>query len=109
MLAGTECVTVSLYNREVPDDGSCCKSQSSGSSHFALGEDGRIYHVDCHKLRFHPRCDVCSAFLPAQPDGLIRFHHAPFWGLRFCPGHEGDGTPRCLACNRLQPYGAMLT
>ena len=64
-----------------------------------------MYHVECHKQAFHPRCDVCSAFLPAQPDGLIRFHHAPFWCLRFCPSHEADGTPRCLACNRLQPHG----
>ncbi len=68
-----------------------------------------MYHVECHKQAFHPRCDVCSAFLPAQPDGLIRFHHAPFWGLRFCPGHEADGTPRCLACNRLQPHGDRRT
>lgn len=37
--------------------------------------------------------------------GLIRFHHQPFWNTKFCAAHEGDGTPRCHACNRLQTRG----
>lgn len=68
-----------------------------------------MYHVECHKQAFHPRCDVCACFMAAGTDGRIRFHRTPFWGLRFCPAHETDGTPRCLACNRMQLHGAPIT
>lgn len=79
--------------------------QAGGETQFAVGEDGRMYHVECHKQAFHPRCDVCACFMAAEADGRIRFHRTPFWGLRFCPHHEADGTPRCLACNRMQLHG----
>lgn len=52
---------------------------------FALGQDRQLYHVDCHRQKFHPKCSVCTSLLPCGPDGIIRFHHNPYWKNRLGP------------------------
>ncbi len=27
---------------------------------------GQLFHAECHKQRFHPRCDVCAGFVPEE-------------------------------------------
>mmetsp|Transcript_20267 Transcript_20267/g.61060 ORF Transcript_20267/g.61060 Transcript_20267/m.61060 type:complete len:562 (-) Transcript_20267:314-1999(-) len=78
--------------------------RTAGSS-FNIGEDGKLYHPQCHRQKFHPRCSCCNDHLPIDAMGMVRFHHQPFWNTKFCARHEADGTPRCHACNRLQIYG----
>ena len=74
---------------------------------YAVGQGSGIpalpYHPACHKQAFHPRCAVCAQWVPDQPGGRIVWSEVPFWGDRFCPGHQGDGTLCCTACTRLQP------
>eukprot|EP00850_Spirogloea_muscicola_P012728 SM000083S22775 [mRNA] locus=s83:384578:388554:+ [translate_table: standard] len=63
------------------------------------------YHPSCHQELFHPRCHVCHDYIPPR-NGVIEYRASPFWGERYCPGHESDGTPRCAGCSRLEPRGA---
>eukprot|EP00850_Spirogloea_muscicola_P018213 SM000164S02275 [mRNA] locus=s164:249757:253841:+ [translate_table: standard] len=63
------------------------------------------YHPSCHQELFHPRCHVCHDYIPPR-SGVIEYRASPFWGERYCPGHESDGTPRCAGCSRLEPRGA---
>ena len=37
-----------------------------GTGVYVHGQDGRLYHRSCHRARFHPRCAVCTDFLPEQ-------------------------------------------
>ena len=37
-----------------------------GTGVFVHGQDERLYHRPCHRARFHPRCAVCTQFLPEQ-------------------------------------------
>lgn len=61
------------------------------------------YHKRCYKELFHPKCEVCHTFIPTNRAGLIEFRSHPFWGLKYCPVHESDGTPRCGSCDRIEP------
>ncbi|XP_062102315.1 protein DA1-related 1-like [Humulus lupulus] len=61
------------------------------------------YHKSCYKERHHPRCDVCSSFIPTNSAGLIEYRAHPFWRQKYCPAHERDGTPRCCSCERMEP------
>jgi hypothetical protein len=46
---------------------------------------------------------VCHDFIPASPDGSIRYNITPVWEDRWCPSHAADGTRRCCGCERLEP------
>ncbi|KAB2096639.1 hypothetical protein ERO13_A01G117600v2 [Gossypium hirsutum] len=61
------------------------------------------FHKSCYKERYHPKCDVCSHFIPTNPAGLIEYRAHPFWIQKYCPSHEHDGTPRCCSCERMEP------
>ncbi|KAM7277961.1 hypothetical protein ACFE04_005095 [Oxalis oulophora] len=61
------------------------------------------YHKTCYKERYHPKCDVCNHFIPANLAGLIEYRAHPFWVQKYCPSHEHDGTPRCCSCERMEP------
>ncbi|KAK9863197.1 hypothetical protein WJX84_000665 [Apatococcus fuscideae] len=76
---------------------------------FAIGDDQRAYHVNCHKQAFHPCCSVCKGFLPVEKDNRVVFLENRFWHERYCPKHQKDGTHRCTACSRLQPAGQDWT
>ncbi|XP_010533250.1 PREDICTED: protein DA1 isoform X2 [Tarenaya hassleriana] len=61
------------------------------------------FHKACYRERYHPKCDVCSHFIPTNPAGLIEYRAHPFWIQKYCPSHEHDGTPRCCSCERMEP------
>ncbi|XP_048130694.1 protein DA1 isoform X3 [Rhodamnia argentea] len=61
------------------------------------------YHKSCYKEHYHPKCDVCSHFIPTNLAGLIEYRAHPFWSQKYCPSHEHDGTPRCCSCERMEP------
>ncbi|KAH7300814.1 hypothetical protein KP509_24G079900 [Ceratopteris richardii] len=60
------------------------------------------YHKTCYKKLYHPKCDVCKDFIPANRTGLIEYRAHPFWGQKYCPTHEYDSTPRCCSCERVE-------
>ncbi|KAE8679884.1 Protein DA1-related 1 [Hibiscus syriacus] len=60
------------------------------------------FHKSCYKERYHPKCDVCSHFIPTNTAGLIEYRAHPFWIQKYCPSHEHDGTPRCCSCERIE-------
>lgn len=60
------------------------------------------FHKSCYKEQHHPRCDVCSSFIPTNSSGLIEYRAHPFWLQKYCPSHERDGTPRCCSCERME-------
>ncbi|XP_074557461.1 protein DA1-related 1-like [Curcuma longa] len=64
------------------------------------------YHKPCHRKLYHPKCDVCKNFIPQIRDGRIEYRAHPFWGQKYCPTHERDGTPRCCSCERMEPRDA---
>jgi hypothetical protein len=75
------------------------------SAQFTVSETGEPMHPACHQNAFHPRCTVCSNFLPQEPgSNRIVWQVSPFWGDKTCPSHTTDGTKRCTACQRLQPH-----
>ncbi|KAI4369265.1 hypothetical protein MLD38_017725 [Melastoma candidum] len=63
----------------------------------------RPFHKSCYKEQHHPKCDVCTIFIPANSVGLIEYRAHPFWLQKYCPSHEKDGTPRCCSCERMEP------
>ena len=69
-------------------------------------EPAQPCHAACHRAAHHPRCAVCHDFIPAQPDGSIRYNVTPVWEERWCPAHAADGTRRCCGCERLEPRAA---
>ncbi|KAJ8770659.1 hypothetical protein K2173_021306 [Erythroxylum novogranatense] len=69
---------------------------------FAMSGN-RPYHKSCHKEHHHPRCDVCSNFIPTNASGLVEYRAHPFWMQKYCPSHERDGTCRCCSCERMEP------
>jgi hypothetical protein len=83
-----------------------CRRPLEGS--FSIGEhDGAPRHAACHKISFHPRCNVCAGYLPEEGGGRrIVWSVTPFWNERSCPRHQEDGTAHCTACQRLEPRGA---
>lgn len=64
--------------------------------------DNRPFHKSCYKERHHPKCDVCSNFIPTNAAGLIEYRAHPFWLQKYCPSHEHDRTPRCCSCERME-------
>lgn len=68
---------------------------------FSVWEN-RPYHKSCYKVLHHPRCDVCSGYIPTNAAGLIEYRAHPFWLQKYCPSHERDGTPRCCSCERME-------
>jgi hypothetical protein len=77
-----------------------------GGVQFSVRE-GLPYHPQCHRERFHPKCDVCGDFVPEQPNRRIVWSEVPFWRQRYCPHHEEEGggshAARCAACTRRRP------
>ncbi|XP_018680178.2 protein DA1-related 1 isoform X1 [Musa acuminata AAA Group] len=65
--------------------------------------ENRPYHKSCYRKLYHPKCDVCKQYIPAIRDGHIEYRAHPFWGQRYCPLHERDGTPMCCSCERMEP------
>ncbi|CDY26685.1 BnaA06g13370D [Brassica napus] len=61
------------------------------------------FHKACYRERYHPKCDVCSLFIPTNHAGLIEYRAHPFWVQKYCPSHEHDATPRCCSCERMEP------
>ncbi|KAL9260072.1 DA1-like protein [Drosera capensis] len=80
-----------------------CNLPISGYEFSVSG--GYPYHRSCHKEHYHPKCGVCSQFIPTNPAGLIEYRAHPFWDQKYCPQHEHDGTPRCCSCERMEPRG----
>lgn len=70
-------------------------------------QGGDAYHRDCYKETFHPKCEVCSQFIPMNAQGLIEYRSHPFWNQKYCPRHERDGTPRCCSCDRIETAGVQ--
>eukprot|EP00271_Cylindrocystis_brebissonii_P015758 TRINITY_DN3875_c0_g1_i1.p1 TRINITY_DN3875_c0_g1~~TRINITY_DN3875_c0_g1_i1.p1 ORF type:complete len:628 (+),score=134.62 TRINITY_DN3875_c0_g1_i1:571-2454(+) len=66
----------------------------------AMGSDP--YHGPCHQRLFHPKCSVCSQFVPVNAGGVIEYLSSVFWGDHYCREHDGDNTPRCTSCQRLE-------
>ncbi|XP_074566793.1 protein DA1-related 1-like [Curcuma longa] len=64
------------------------------------------YHKVCHKKLYHPKCYVCTDFIPLIRDGRIEYQTHPFWEQKYCPIHERDDTPRCCSCERIEPRDA---
>jgi hypothetical protein len=83
-----------------------CRRPLEGS--FSIGEhDGAPRHATCHKISFHPRCNVCAGYLPEEGGGRrIVWSVTPFWNEKSCPRHQEDGTAHCTSCQRLEPRGA---
>ncbi|KAJ6367004.1 hypothetical protein OIU77_003396 [Salix suchowensis] len=69
---------------------------------YSMSEN-RPYHKSCFRNQHHPKCDVCSNFIPTNSSGLIEYRVHPFWRQKYCPSHEHDGTPRCCSCERMEP------
>ncbi|CAL2264637.1 unnamed protein product [Prunus armeniaca] len=63
------------------------------------------YHPSCYMKRRHSQCVVCENLIPPNSDGRIESSVNHFWRQQSCPSHQGDGTPRCCSCGRLQPGG----
>lgn len=83
----------------------CSMCHQPLSAQFTISETGDPMHPNCHQKAFHPRCTVCSNFLPQEPgSNRIVWQVSPFWGDKTCPSHSTDGTKRCTACQRLQPH-----
>jgi hypothetical protein len=81
----------------------CSICNETLSSQFTISENGEPMHPSCHRNEFHPRCTVCSSFLPEEPGThRIVWQVTPFWNDKTCPSHATDGTKRCTACQRLQ-------
>ncbi|KAG0467646.1 hypothetical protein HPP92_019226 [Vanilla planifolia] len=64
------------------------------------------YHKKCYKELHHPKCDICMHFIPTNLSGLIEYRAHPYWGQKYCPSHEHDGTPRCCSCERMESRSA---
>ncbi|KAJ7538410.1 hypothetical protein O6H91_11G046600 [Diphasiastrum complanatum] len=81
-----------------------CKQPISGTEFAVSGNEP--YHKDCYRELYHPRCEVCHNFIPPNSARLIEYRAHPFWGQKYCPAHEEDGTPRCCSCERMEPRDA---
>ncbi|CAK9209543.1 unnamed protein product [Sphagnum troendelagicum] len=63
------------------------------------------YHRNCYKEVFHPKCEICHEYIPANAQGLIEYRSHPYWNQKYCPSHEKDGAKRCCSCDRIEPAG----
>ncbi|GAB2231653.1 hypothetical protein Droror1_Dr00010664 [Drosera rotundifolia] len=77
-------------------------SKPIADNEFSIHRD-QPYHKACHKVRFHPKCDVCENYIPSNAAGMIEYRAHPFWMQKYCPSHESDKTPRCCSCERMEP------
>ncbi|KAE8653995.1 Protein DA1 [Hibiscus syriacus] len=81
-----------------------CHACNLPISDYEFSRSGNYrFHKSCYKERYHPKCDVCSHFIPTNPAGLIEYRAHPFWIQKYCPSHELDSTPRCCSCERMEP------
>ncbi|KAK8623357.1 hypothetical protein V6N13_118243 [Hibiscus sabdariffa] len=81
----------------------CCHACNLPISDYEFSMSGNYrFHKTCYKERYHPKCDVCSHFIPTNPAGLIEYRAHPFWIQKYCPSHEHDSTPRCCSCERME-------
>uniref|UniRef100_A0A1J3DV05 Protein DA1 n=1 Tax=Noccaea caerulescens TaxID=107243 RepID=A0A1J3DV05_NOCCA len=81
-----------------------CYGCSLPISEYEFSTSGNYpFHKACYRERYHPKCDVCSYFIPTNPAGLIEYRAHPFWVQKYCPAHEHDATPRCCSCERMEP------
>ncbi|KAG2319708.1 hypothetical protein Bca52824_012921 [Brassica carinata] len=81
-----------------------CYGCSHPISEYEFSTSGNYpFHKACYRERFHPKCDVCSHFIPTNLAGLIEYRAHPFWVQKYCPSHEHDATPRCCSCERMEP------
>ncbi|KAG7551041.1 Zinc finger LIM-type [Arabidopsis thaliana x Arabidopsis arenosa] len=65
-----------------------------------------MYHKTCYKELLRPNCYVCEKKIPRTAEGL-KYHMHPFWMEKYCPSHDGDGTPKCCSCERLEHCGTQ--
>ncbi|XP_013746710.1 protein DA1 isoform X1 [Brassica napus] len=80
-----------------------CHGCSHPISEYEFSTSGNYpFHKACYRERFHPKCDVCSLFIPTNHAGLIEYRAHPFWVQKYCPSHEHDATPRCCSCERME-------
>nr|WID60820.1 DA1 protein [Arabidopsis thaliana] len=81
-----------------------CYGCSQPISEYEFSTSGNYpFHKACYRERYHPKCDVCSHFIPTNHAGLIEYRAHPFWVQKYCPSHEHDATPRCCSCERMEP------
>ncbi|KAK3128544.1 hypothetical protein QOZ80_6BG0463240 [Eleusine coracana subsp. coracana] len=81
----------------------CCHGCSQLIHDYEFSMSGsHPYHKNCYKELFHPKCDVCKNFIPANINGFIEYRAHPFWLQKYCPSHEVDDTPRCCSCQRME-------
>ncbi|KAI3432705.1 hypothetical protein D9Q98_004248 [Chlorella vulgaris] len=62
--------------------GNLLRNLPIGTQRYMFPQHGGAYHEHCFKDKYHPKCCVCSDFLPTE-----------------------DGTPFCDSCHRLCPRG----
>ncbi|KAF8112460.1 hypothetical protein N665_0064s0088 [Sinapis alba] len=80
-----------------------CYGCSHLVSEYEFSTSGNYpFHKACYMERYHPKCDVCSFFIPTNHVGLIEYRAHPFWFQKYCPSHEHDATPRCCSCDRME-------
>ncbi|URE22688.1 T-complex protein 1 subunit [Musa troglodytarum] len=81
-----------------------CHACSQPISDYEFSMSGKYpYHKSCYRELYHPKCDVCKQFIPANMNGFIEYRALPFWLQKYCPSHEMDRTPRCCSCERMEP------
>ena len=61
-------------------------SQALETGIFPVGDDGKPYHSDCHKQKFHPKCCVCKDFIPFQVSMLQQY--ASYASAVYGRGHD---------------------
>ncbi|KAJ0247794.1 Protein DA1 [Hirschfeldia incana] len=84
-----------------------CYGCSHPISEYEFSTSGNYpFHKACYREQYHPKCDVCSHFIPTNHAGLIEYRAHPFWIQKYCPSHEYDATPRCCSCERMEPRNA---
>ncbi|XP_022949691.1 protein DA1-related 1-like isoform X1 [Cucurbita moschata] len=64
------------------------------------------YYTNCPTKKEHVKCDLCNNFIP-DIDGTVYCCMNSFWGQKYCPSHENDGTSSCCSCKRLQASAGM--
>jgi hypothetical protein len=80
----------------------CSICHKTVSAQFTVSPDsGEAMHPECYQHAFHPRCTVCSNFLPEEQNRVV-WQLTPFWNDKICPSHATDGTSSCTACQRWQ-------
>ncbi|KAI3432702.1 hypothetical protein D9Q98_004252 [Chlorella vulgaris] len=84
--------------------GNLLRNLPIGTQRYMFPQHGGAYHEHCFKDKYHPKCCVCSDFLPTE-DRRYLGYKVPFWSDVYCASHRQDGTPFCDSCHRLCPRG----